>query len=256
MPDIVQNKTNRPSHTNVSFYDFFYANKQKKTYTNLIVSIILIIVFTVFALRPTINTIGEIEDKIEEYEKINQQLQTKLSSAQTLSNQVNQSVTNGGSKEAIELVDLVFTDKENLVLVYKNLESRAEEHKVAITSISVKFSDDTEGGVQSEFDNTSFQSPSSKLFSLSLSIESKSIDDLMSFIESLEGYQNNPFFTRIDGFTFNDAERQIEIDKLSEEGSDKEQTAGEGLFTSSFELVFYLSEIATSSETEVETVNQ
>jgi Tfp pilus assembly protein PilO len=57
-------------------------NRQVKTYSTLAFSLIAIIIFTIFAIKPTIGTILSLQKSIDEQEKILEQLNTK---AQNLS---------------------------------------------------------------------------------------------------------------------------------------------------------------------------
>lgn len=196
------------SHSKLRFYDVFLESKTKRTYTNLIASLVLIIVFLVFALRPTITTIGEIRDEIDTYKEYNQKLKRKADNANVLNQQFTQTLT-----QQINFIDEVFFTDPNLKDFYNNIKIRADESDVAIKNFSVIDAPIANNEDFADYDN-SVNSPGSSHYTVEFTVQSFRKDDLKDFLSKLEGYQNFPVFSRVTSFLFLDEEIKHELDEL------------------------------------------
>lgn len=226
-------------HTKLNVYDFFLSTTVRKTYTNLGVSLILIIILIFFALMPTIKTIDVIKEKISAYETINKKLDTKIKSAKNLNDQMTLDSTKSpkGLKSEIEFLNKVFFFDTSFTELYENLHRRADENHVAITSFTPKYQSETSNS-QKSFENSPV-SPSSSFYELNLNIESKNITDVENFLSQLEGHKNFPIFSRIKNVSIKD-----NIDTLAETGDER-------IITANITMVIYLD--SSRSKTQVKT---
>lgn len=244
--------TKKPSHSSVSFYDFFYSNKQKKTYVNLIAGIILIIVFILFALRPTITTIGEIQAKTEEYEGINEQLEKKLTNARQLIDQLTLTLSQGGQKESIEYLNQLLVEDVQLNLIVTNIYERAKDNNVAISTLDITYPDEGDFGFRSDDDTDLSVAPTSKLFSINYTFESADFSDMIDFIGELEGYETFPIFSRMLNISITDNEKSQELQEATtEEDSDLDENEEEVIplttTTANIQMLFYLYDGSTGT---------
>lgn len=210
-------------HSKINIYDFFFANKARKTYTNLGISLILIIILLIFALRPTILTIGKIRDKITQYEQVNEKVEKKIENAQNLAQQMSRTSSDypGGLEEELTFLDKVFFNDPNIKTVYNNLHRRADDSSVVIRNFTPKYVYNNPNVNATEFDQTP-ASPSTKYYEMSFSVESKNLGNVEKFVETLEGFQQNPIFSRI---------KSISISNQIEESRVKGATSSQGSLT-------------------------
>jgi hypothetical protein len=211
---------NKIHHTQLNLYDLFFANKKRKTYTNLGISLILIIILLIFALRPTILTIGKIRDKIRQYEDVNTKVEHKIEAAQSLAQQMTQSSedTPFGLEQEITFMDSVFFQDANIKTFYKNIHDRADKNNVAIKNVSPKytFSALNNNPNYVEFDQSP-ASPSTKYYEVSMSLEAKSLGDIEKFIQTVEGYEQNPIFSRVRSLTISNHLEESKVKGASSE---------------------------------------
>ncbi len=111
----VNNNEKNISATKISLYDLFYASKTQKTYTNLGISLILMILFLIFALVPTVQKLDEIRERIDVYEALNTDVKQKIQAAQMLDNQINNTSLDNppGVKDEIEFAKKLFVNKRS-----------------------------------------------------------------------------------------------------------------------------------------------
>jgi hypothetical protein len=200
-------------HSKANIYEFFFSNKKRATYSNLGISIVLVIVFLVFALRPTILTIGSIKTKIKDYEVLNKKAEAKISASKLLQDQMNltSDESANGLKDQIEFINKTFQYNYSLKSIYTNVVQRAKASNVAIRSLVPEFP-----GQQvaiSSFDNSS-ESPSDTSYFLNISVEGRDMASVENFIKTLEGYENFPLISRLNSASIVD---EAESAKISED---------------------------------------
>lgn len=198
------------NHSKINLYDFFFANKARRTYTNLGFSLLLIIVFLFFALRPTILTIGTIQEKTKEYKELNSLVEQKLSAKRTLKEQLTQTSSDSpnGLKSEIDFMNDVFTDSYAFKDLYNNILDRANKTNVALKTITPQYQA-TRSSI-TDFD-ASKRSPSNRFYEINIVIEAKSMTDVELFIKNIETYSRFPIFSRLKSMTINN---EIEAAKL------------------------------------------
>ncbi len=191
-------------HSTVNVYDFFFSNKTRRTYTNLAVSLGLIIVFLVFALRPTILTVGTIKEKIKEYEQYNEKVEAKIAASQKLQQQLTQtgSESPDGLKDEIDLMNRVFQSEYGVKVLYENFKKRADDYRLVLKSLAPKYTTNY-NATSPDYDYSQI-TPSGLNYELNISVEGKSQDDVLSFINSLEGASNFPIVSRVKAISITD----------------------------------------------------
>lgn len=201
-------------HTKFNIYDFFLANNTRKTYTNLGISLILILILIFFALMPTFNTIDKIKEKIETYQTLNSQLITKIKSAQNLNEQLNfdSSRSDKGVKLEIEFMNKVFFNEVNLVDLYNNFSERAKKSNVAISDFTPRY----ESQVSQNSFERSDDSPSSLFFEVNLNVEGKNLVDVENFISQLEAPINFPIVSRVRNVSIKDVGKEAKSEDPEE----------------------------------------
>lgn len=223
------------NHSKISFYEIFFSTQKRKTYTNLGVSLILIIVLLFFALRPTILTIGKIREQIKDYERVNLAVKSKVEASQQLAQQMSFSSADysGGLKDEIDFLNSVFFADPNVKLFYQNMYQRANKNKVILKSLTPKYPLNSEALVLSPdiFDQT-IAAPSLKNYEINLLFEAKELKDIEGFVASLEGYSVNPIVSRVKNFTINN---QIEDSKVK-----KNTSSATKVISGSVTIIIYL----------------
>lgn len=63
-----------------TYFQKYWQSKKQKTYTSLGLSLILILIFGIFALRPTLLTVIELREKLSQGQKANTRLDEKIQS--------------------------------------------------------------------------------------------------------------------------------------------------------------------------------
>ncbi len=201
----------KTNHSKVSIYDFFYANKTRKAYTMLGISLILIIILVVFALLPTIKTIGRIRENISVYKELNDTAETKIKASQNLQTQQNTTSEESpdGLKNEINFMNKVFFHDYSIESLYLNIKERAEKNGVRIVNIDSTYEVEGSSVNSEDFDSSSY-SPSTYSYGFDLSIQAKDTDDLFAFIKSIEGPDEFPVFARIADMSITDHRFKIE----------------------------------------------
>ncbi len=202
------------SATKISLYDLFYASKTQKTYTNLGIALLLIILFLVFVLVPTIQKLDEIKERISVYEALNADVRQKIQTAQVLDRQINNTSLDNppGLKEEIEFARKSFLSTKSLDVLLLNLYERSKRNSIEIINFVPKTPDELD-----QQENIPF-SPSYTYFEVNLAAQAKNYDDIINFVNSLEGYENMPIASRIKSLDITD------INTLSQLSSDQEDT--------------------------------
>lgn len=193
------------SHVKTSVYDLFSASKARKTYTNIGVSLLLIITFLIFALVPTIQTIDKVTDKISIYEELNPKLSGEIDAIRVLSNQKDSEY-----KNEIEFAEKVFQDSSDFTVVYHNIDMRAKKFQVQIIDISFNYPDES-----LPQQDTITNPPTSSVYQISISYQTSKIENAIGFISSLEGFKEFPIPSRIQSSQISDAEANAKINPQS-----------------------------------------
>jgi hypothetical protein len=226
-----QNKEEKKvSHIKASVYDLFSASKARKTYTNLGVSLILIIVFLVFALVPTIETIDKVKDKISIYEDLNPKLRDKFLAIKNLSSQKDNEIG-----QEIEFVEKVFQKDSNFSTIYLNIDERAKKYQTNIRDITFNYPDEN-----FNMTDTISDPPSSQMYQVNISFDTISLNNAIAFVSSFEGYKKFPIPSRVQNVQFSDLAANSIVNP-SQSGS--AQTGINGSFT----LIVYLDTVQRKS---------
>ncbi len=107
----------------------FYSNPIAEVSLELIFSLIAIIFFAIFAIRPTLQTISGLIAEINEKKELDQQLQRKISALSTAQDEYQR------LSYEIELLDQTIPSRPELVRTLKVIEKHAVENNIVITSI-------------------------------------------------------------------------------------------------------------------------
>ncbi len=220
-------------HYQANLYDIFYASKAKKTYTNIGVSLILIIVFLAFALVPTLTTLDDIQDKIIAFKKVNTGLKTKIESIKKLSTQ-RETNDDGGLKNEIDFLDKVFVSNLNLNSIYINLSRRAKNSNIKIQSITPNYPQDS----SSEIGDFVLNAPSDISYELQVSILAPDRQSLVDFVKSLEGPRNIPIPIRIKSLLISDL--QEEAKSRTKTNNDTNSNQAETGINADITIIVYL----------------
>lgn len=216
------------AHTKASLYDIFYATKAKRTYTNLGISLLLIIFFLVFALIPTITTIGTIQEKIIAYKNLNSLLKAKIESAKKLDKQLNttSSESPDGLKEQIDFMNKVYMKDYDLETIYINLYERAKSANVKILAITPKYlQNDVSAASVDDFE----LAPTSHGYELVLSMISNDMRSINNFLKSIEGYQEMPIICRVKSLVINDTEAASNLNMEGDRVKENPETYKRGI---------------------------
>ncbi|HQM15604.1 MAG TPA: hypothetical protein PLM16_00120 [Candidatus Woesebacteria bacterium] len=109
----------------------FYRRPVAKISLELFFSIAAVIFFTVFAIKPTLQTIAELITEIEEKQKLDEQLQQKIVALATAQEEYQR------YSSQIKLLDQAIPSQPQLIESIKVLEKLATDNKVIISSLLV-----------------------------------------------------------------------------------------------------------------------
>ena len=216
-------------HTKVNLYDFFFANKVRKTYTNLAITLILLIILVLFAIRPTLTTIEGIKNKTKDYKEQNNKALNKINAEKALQKQINFGLndTPGGFREAIEFVKKSFLNSNDYEIIYTNLYNRASKNNITIRNLVPSPATQT---TSNEFDLSS-DSPSESSFDLTVAFEGKNIKDVQAFLNTLEGSKNFPIPSRVKAITISDLFQLNKIENTLDQNKRQEIVEFNVVFT-------------------------
>jgi hypothetical protein len=226
-------------HSKANLFDYFFANKTRKTYTNIGISLILIIVFLVFALRPTISTVGTIKKKIADYEKYNALAEKKINAAKNLQNQLNLSSAESetGLKEEIAFLDKIYMYNYSLKTIYQNLVVRANQSNVVLRGIIPTYK--TTGFTDTAFE-TLPSAPSLSKFNINVSLEGKDMASVEAFLRTLEGAENLPLISRVSSVSVVDGISAAKLAASQDEKTVTQTVSEPKTITFSLDLIVYL----------------
>lgn len=110
----------------------FYKNPVAQVSTELFLTVGAIIFFALFAIRPTVLTMSDLINELEEKEKLSEKFRQKIATLSTLQAQYQQ-IRN----DAVILLDEAFPNDPELTRVLKSLEKLASENQLIIDTIQV-----------------------------------------------------------------------------------------------------------------------
>lgn len=106
-------------------------NPMRKTFTFLGVTLIMIVVFLMGAIKPTISTIRSLQAEIKARQIVDSQLQTKLNNIQTLQTEYRE------KKNDLEVIDLYFPANSDYSLVMASFEKITERYGFTMDTLSI-----------------------------------------------------------------------------------------------------------------------
>jgi Tfp pilus assembly protein PilO len=144
----------------------------RKTFTFLGISLMVIAIFLLGAVKPTLSTIRRLQSEVRVRENIDEELQTKLSNIQTLQHEYD------ASKDELEVIDLYFPSNTDYSLVLASLEKVTERYGFTLDRMNVN--------------NTTSKSSVARHYpglvpvQMSLYVKGRS-EDITSLVKHLEG---------------------------------------------------------------------
>lgn len=122
----------------------FYQKKKVKTYTGIILSLITVIFFLFFAIRPTLTTIAQLIRETKDQKNVATEMEKKI-------NNLSEAQVNYLSIEPeLLLVEQALPKKPEVALLTKEIEALAKQTGVGITSLRFSEVDLTTDGKQQE----------------------------------------------------------------------------------------------------------
>jgi len=122
----------------------FYQKKKVRTYTGIILSLITVIFFLFFAIRPTLTTIAQLIRETKDQKNVATEMEKKI-------NNLSEAQVNYLSIEPeLLLVEQALPKKPEVALLTKEIEALAKQTGVGITSLRFSEVDLTTDGKQQE----------------------------------------------------------------------------------------------------------
>lgn len=106
------------------------SSEKQRSYIFFGVSVLVVIVLIVFAIRPTITTITRINKEIKEKERVNTQLENKITTLNELDKQY------APNKEAFDDLEMIFPPGDNFSLLLANIELITTRNGHKLSSVS------------------------------------------------------------------------------------------------------------------------
>lgn len=114
----------------------FYRNPISSVSLELILTILLVLVLTIFAIRPTLTTMGELSKEISEKKEVENKLKQKIASLNTAQ------VEYLSWQEQLSMLDSALPSSDSTIRDIKTIEKLAFESNVILTNLSLsKFPD-------------------------------------------------------------------------------------------------------------------
>lgn len=148
----------------------FYQKPVTKVSLGLLMTIFTISFFAVFAIRPTLNTIGELLRKIDDQRSVLEQLKRKTASLNTAQNEYLQ------ISDQLYLIDDALPENNELRSLMTMIEATASFHELAINSMRL--------GDPISYSNIDKKNPGIEEMSITLTINT-SFNEIRPFIEDL-----------------------------------------------------------------------
>lgn len=130
---------NIPYQKGFSVYRKYYSrhlgslvkSKQATAYMMIVLSLFTISFFGIFAIRPTVKTIVELNRQIEDAQKVNETLQKKIDTLVRAQEEYQL------IKEFVPAIDEALPNKPNLATVVTKIENLANEKEATVSALSV-----------------------------------------------------------------------------------------------------------------------
>ncbi len=123
----------------------FMRTPKQKTYTFLGITLVVILIFLVGAILPTLSTISEIRGEISERETVDAQLQEKINAMQALQ------TAHLEKQEDLELVDVFFPEDSDYSLLMANLERISQKYGYDLNSVQISGQEEGKQKEESEY---------------------------------------------------------------------------------------------------------
>jgi Tfp pilus assembly protein PilO len=156
---------------------------KRNSYVSFAVSLLVSIVLIVFAVRPTISTIIQIRQAVQEKTRVNQQIQDRMDAISKLDAQIQE------ESEKFKTLKMIFPSEREYVLLLANIDSVISRNGFTLVSIGFD-SYDGEGYKL----KTSTLTPSS----LRLNVSGRH----SSFVNLLKDLESLPMFPVIESISF------------------------------------------------------
>jgi len=164
----------------------FYKNPVAQVSTELFFTIAAVIFFAIFAIRPTLITMSDLVNELEEKRKLNTKLSQKIASLSSLQGQYS------NWSQRAKVLDQAFPSSPELINVLKLVEKLASDNKLAISSLQISQLPK----------NTDTVTDAQKLNRLAFSISMTVIGDYPSIRQFISDIQNSRRVISTDTITF------------------------------------------------------
>lgn len=130
--DDVKTLHNLPKKTYLDYIKLFpiTQTRQARDYTTIILTVVAIIIFSVFAITPTVNTILELRKTLADREEANEQLTTKLASLSNLQAEYKNLGT------TLERVNTAIPTTPDLPSLFAKIQTLASENGITLAELS------------------------------------------------------------------------------------------------------------------------
>lgn len=110
----------------------FYDKKEVKIYTNLILTLVTISFFALFAIKPTISTIASLAKEIKDQEEVAEKLDQKIKSLQLAKKEYN------ANKSKLYLINEALPLNPETALFLGQIEILAQENHLELSSVQTE----------------------------------------------------------------------------------------------------------------------
>ncbi len=175
---------NLPKKTYLNYIKSFPVtqSEQVRSYTTIILTLLAIIGFSVFAISPTINTILELRRQLEDNRYVNTALEEKITALGSLQAEYT------GMGSTLEVIETALPTKPNVPDLFARLQTLATRYQVTLITLDSEEVELTKTAQGKE--------PSSFVF---LITAQGAYDNIFSFSEALTDFNR---VVSIDGITF------------------------------------------------------
>lgn len=159
------------------------SSEKQRSYIFFGVSVLVVIILIVFAIRPTITTITRINKEIKEKERVSTLLDSKITTLNELDKQYTP------NKEAFDDLEMIFPAGENFSLLLANMELVTTRNGHKLSSVSF-------GGYKGkDYDITT---KALKPYTMTFSARGKE-ENILNFLQELEDL---PMYPVIESFSY------------------------------------------------------
>jgi Tfp pilus assembly protein PilO len=177
----------------LNIWSLYNAKPNVRAYLELILSIVTIIGFSLFAIKPTVITILELNKEIKSKENTVFKMQTKIRNLQTASNVLQDNVS------SLTLINQAVPKSAQTDFFIKQIENTALSNSVSITSFSTSDTQIVGGETIKSKKNVGNQISANEL-KFTLTLKASDYPSIFAFIEDVEKFRRP---VKIDGLTLN-----------------------------------------------------